>query len=94
MKSWQEDEAYHIIKKGSSKCMDTERADSSKNIDHPFPSHSISWLITIVFLYKCVLHGITKNVVINYLHPGNREKNPQKLKTKNKKYNKRKTNIL
>ena len=34
------------------------------------------------FLYKWVLHGLTKNTVTNYLHPGNREKNNTKINNK------------
>ena len=42
----------------------------------------------ILFLYKWVKHGLTKNAVTNYLYPGNREKIKQKLTTKNEHKNK------
>ena len=42
----------------------------------------------ILFLYKWVKHGLTKNTVTNYLYPGNREKIKQKLTTKNEHKNK------
>ena len=46
----------------------------------------------IIFLCKWVSHGLRKNAVTNYRHPGNREKITQKLTTeyenKNKNQNK------
>ena len=44
----------------------------------------------IFFLYKWVSHGLRKNAVTNYLHPGNQEKITQKLKTEYENKNKNK----